>query len=160
MSRSGADLALLMLAGFRVLVDRARVDLATRGFEDIRPMHDFALHAILSGADTASALGRRMSVTKQAAADTITTLESRGYITRDADPADRRRIKLEVTDHGLALLREGEQVFDTLRAAWETQVGPERVAELEDTLRQLVGSDVVRPGFPGSAADDITGRAQ
>ena len=155
MSRSGADLALLMLAGFRVLVDRGRLELAARGYEDVRPMHDFALHAILDGADTASDLGRRMSVTKQAAADVIGTLQGRGYVAREADPGDRRRVRLRVTERGLAMLREGEQVFDGLRTAWEAQVGAARVAELEETLRRLVGDDVVRPGSPGSTTDGI-----
>ena len=155
MARSGADLALLLLGGFRVLVDRGRTELAARGFEDVRPTHDFALHAILTGADTASDLGRRMSVTKQAAADTISTLQSRGYVEREADPADRRRMRLRVTERGLALLHEGEAVFDDLRQQWEAQVGAARGAELEATLRQLVGDDVVRPGFPGSSASDI-----
>jgi hypothetical protein len=33
-SRSGADLALLLLGGFRTLVDAAIVELARRGYED------------------------------------------------------------------------------------------------------------------------------
>lgn len=155
MARAGADLALLMLGGFRVLAERGRVELAARGYEDVRPGHDFALHAILTGADTASDLGRRMSVTKQAAADTIATLQGRGYVEKEADPADRRRQRLRVTERGLALMREGEAVFDDLRRDWESQVGAARVAELEAALRQLVGDDVVRPGFPGSASEAI-----
>lgn len=157
MARSGADLALLLLAGFRVLVDRARLELAERGHEDVRPMHDFALHAILSGADTASALGRRMAVSKQAAAETIGTLESRGYLLRETDPTDRRRVRLRVTERGLALLRDGELVFDELRTRWEEQVGAPQVAALEEALRQLVGDDVVRPGLPGSVAEQVDG---
>lgn len=90
MSRSGADLALLLLAGFRTLADRAAAELAERGYEDVRPVHDFALHSILSGADSASELARRMSVTRQAAAKTIATLEERGYVERRSDPADGR----------------------------------------------------------------------
>ena len=41
MSRSGADLALLLLGGFRSLADAASVELAERGHEKIRPVHDF-----------------------------------------------------------------------------------------------------------------------
>src|SRR5687768_9624384 len=96
MSRPGADLALLLLGGFRVLADRATAELAARGYDDVRPVHDFALQAILSGADSASELGRRMSVTKQAAAKTIAALEERRYVVREPDPADRRRLRLHV----------------------------------------------------------------
>ncbi|UZN03296.1 MarR family winged helix-turn-helix transcriptional regulator [Cellulomonas sp. S1-8] len=154
MSRSGADLALLLLAGFRTLADQAGAELAERGYEDVRPVHDFALRSILSGADSASALGRAMSVTKQAAAKTIAVLEARGYVAREPDPADRRRIGLRVTERGLTLLQEGEAVFAELREQWETQAGRAAVAALEDTLRQFVGDDAIRVDQPGWNARD------
>jgi DNA-binding MarR family transcriptional regulator len=138
MSRSGADLAQLLLGGFRTLADQATAELIARGYEEIRPAQEFALQAILSGADNASDLGRRMSVTKQAAAKTIATLEERHYVAREPDPADKRRMRLYVTDHGRAMLREGEQIFDELRQQWEKQVGAGPVAQLESTLRRLV----------------------
>jgi DNA-binding MarR family transcriptional regulator len=148
MPRSGADLALLLLGGFRTLADQATAELALRGYEEIRPVHDFALRAILAGADNASELGRRMSVTKQAAAKTIVALEERNYVAREPDPADKRRMRLYVTDHGLAMLRAGEEIFDELREQWERQVGADPVLQLESTLRQLVGNGVIRPDTP------------
>ena len=148
MPRSGADLALLLLGGFRTLADQATAELASRGYEEIRPVHDFALRAILAGADNASELGRRMSVTKQAAAKTIAALEERNYVAREPDPADKRRMRLYVTDHGLAMLRAGEEIFDELRERWERQVGADPVLQLESTLRQLVGNGGIRPDTP------------
>ena len=78
-SRSGADLALLLLGGFRALADAASVELALRGHEKIRPVHDFAIRTIDAGGDTAAELARQLGVTKQAAAKTIAFLEERGY---------------------------------------------------------------------------------
>ena len=155
MSRSGADLALLLLGGFRTLADQATAELAARGYEDVRPVHDFALQAILSGADSASELGRRMSVSKQAAAKTIAVLEDRNYVAREPDSADGRRMRLHVTEHGLALLREGEAIFDELRERWERQVGAGPLAAVEQTLRQLVGNNTVRLDAPGWIARDL-----
>src|ERR1700684_744344 len=96
MSRSGADLALLLLGGLRSLVEDAHDELALRGYEDVRPVHDFAMRAIDAGADNASELGRRLSVSKQAAAKTIAVLQERGYVARDPDPRDARRKRLQV----------------------------------------------------------------
>jgi DNA-binding MarR family transcriptional regulator len=141
MSRSGADLAQLLLGGFRLLADQATAELVARGYEEIRPAQEFALQAILSGADNASDLGRRLSVTKQAAAKTIAALEERNYVAREPDPADKRRMRLYVTGHGLAMLREGEGIFDQLREQWKEHVGADAVSQLEATLRQLVGND-------------------
>ncbi|AWB92299.1 MarR family winged helix-turn-helix transcriptional regulator [Aeromicrobium chenweiae] len=154
MPRSGPDVALLLLAGFRTLVDAASSELAELGYEDVRPVHDFALRAILGGADTASELGRRTAVTKQAAAKTIAALEERGYVSREADPADRRRTRVLVTDRGRSMLTDGARIMDGLRDRWEEQVGPVALAAVEDALDALVGLDTVRPSSPGWVATD------
>jgi DNA-binding MarR family transcriptional regulator len=152
-SRDGVELAQLLLGGFRSLVERATAELAARGHEDVRPVHEFALRAILSGADNASELGRRMSVTKQAAAKTIAALEKHDHVRREPDEADGRRMRLHVTDHGLAMLREGTAIFDELREKWAEQVGADRLAEVEDTLRLLIGHGGVRLDTPGWLTD-------
>ena len=123
MSRTGADLALLLLGGFRELVDAAIVELARRGYEDVRPVHDFAMRAIAAGADSASELGRRLSISKQSAAKTITVLQERGYVARETDPHDARRKRLQVTALGFDVLRTGEAIFDELRAQWAQRIG-------------------------------------
>ncbi|MDP9116559.1 MAG: MarR family transcriptional regulator [Actinomycetota bacterium] len=155
MSRSGADLALLLLGGFRTLVDAAIVELARRGYEDVRPVHDFAMRAIAAGADNASELGRRMSVSKQAAAKTIAVLQERGYVARDADPADARRKRLQVTALGFDVLREGEAIFDELREKWERQIGSAQLEKLEAHLAALVGPSSVRFDTPGWMTRDL-----
>ncbi|MET1071236.1 MAG: MarR family winged helix-turn-helix transcriptional regulator [Umezawaea sp.] len=155
MSRSGADLALLLLAGFRSLVDGAMAELAARGHDDVRPVHDFAMRAIAAGADNASELGRRLSVSKQAAAKTIAVLQDRGYVSRDPDPADARRKRLQVTPLGFEVLRTGEAIFDELRRQWERQIGPAQLAGLEEHLTALVGESPIRLDTPGWLARDL-----
>jgi DNA-binding MarR family transcriptional regulator len=148
-------LALLLLAGFRTLADQATAELAERGYEDVRPVHDFALRAIISGADSASELGRRMSVSKQAAAKTLSVLEERRYVTREPDSTDRRRTRIRVTDRGLAMLHAGETIFDELREQWEQQVGTASLSSLEETLRELLGDKSIRLDSPGWIMRDV-----
>ncbi|MFF5242992.1 MarR family winged helix-turn-helix transcriptional regulator [Streptosporangium sp. NPDC000095] len=155
MSRSGADLALLLLGGFRTLVDAAIAELARRGYEDVRPIHDFAMRAIAAGADSASELGRRLSISKQSAARTISVLQERGYVTRDTDPLDARRKRLEVTALGFDVLRQGEAIFDELRDQWEQQIGATELAALETHLTALVGAMPIRFDTPGWIAQDL-----
>jgi DNA-binding MarR family transcriptional regulator len=137
MPRSGAHLALLLLGGFRSLADAASVALAERGYERIRPVHDFAIRSIDAGADTASELGRALGVSKQAAAKTIAFLQSRGYVLGETDPRDSRRRRFTVTSEGRALLATGEQVFDELRDRWAQRIGVEELERLEDALADL-----------------------
>jgi DNA-binding MarR family transcriptional regulator len=159
MSRSGADLALLLLGGFRVLVDEAILELAERGYEDVRPVHDFTMRAIAAGADNASELGRRLSVSKQAASKTVAVLEERGYVTRGTDPLDSRRKRLQVTARGFEVMRVGEAVFDELRDDWKQKIGAQQLERLESDLATLVGASTVRiesPGWIAHGLDEAT----
>jgi DNA-binding MarR family transcriptional regulator len=120
----------------------------------VRPVHEFALRAVHQGADTASDLGRRLSVSKQAAAKTIAALEQLGYVDREADPSDARRKRLRVTPHGEELMTTGSGLFDQVRERWAAKIGAEHLAVIEASLSQLVeprsfsADDLARPG-PG-----------
>ena len=155
MSRSGADLALLLLGGFRILVDDAILELAERGYEDVRPVHDFTMRAIAAGASDASELGRRLSVSKQAAAKTVAVLEARGYVARGTDPLDTRRKRLQVTALGFEVMRVGEAVFDELRDKWKRKIGAKQLERLESDLAALVGTSPVRVDSPGWIANSL-----
>lgn len=155
MSRSGADLALLLLGGFRTLVDAAIEELERRGFEDVRPVHDFAMRAIAAGADNASELGRRLSISKQSAARTIAVLQERGYVARDTDPEDARRKRLQVTPLGYEVMRQGEAIFDELREQWGRKIGATELKTLEAHLSALVGTLPVRFDTPGWITRDL-----
>lgn len=131
---------MLLLGGFRFMADEATARLAERGHPGVRPAHDFALRAVEAGAVSVSEVGRRTSVTKQAAAKTVAFLEESGYVDRGPDPGDRRRARLMVTERGYSLMSEGEAVFDELRSRWESLVGRDRVADVQDALQQLLAT--------------------
>jgi DNA-binding MarR family transcriptional regulator len=150
MGRSGANLALLLLGSFRSLAEAATEQLASRGFEDFRPAHDFAMRAIAGGADNASELGRRLSVSKQAAAKTIELLEERGYVARDLDAKDARRKHLRLTPRGFEVLRTGEKIFDELRDQWAEQIGVDKLEMIESVLIErlkTIPNGFVDPGW-------------
>ena len=134
----GAELALLLLAGFHSMTDEVIVGLAGRGHPGVRPVHEFALQAIDTGADTASDLGRRLSVSKQAAAKTIAALQRLGYVERKADPTDARRKRIQVTPRGYEMMVIGGALFDDVRERWAAQIGAQQLGALEAHLGQLV----------------------
>jgi len=140
----GPELALLLLGGFRSLVDTAVEELARRGYKDARPVHDFAMRAIVAGAENASELGRRLSVSKQAASKTIALLEERGYVEVISDPTDKRCKRLQVTKRGHAVLKAGEEIFDELRTRWMRQIGAAELKAIEKHLSKLIGPAPVR----------------
>jgi DNA-binding MarR family transcriptional regulator len=134
----GAELALLLLGGFHSMVDEVLPALDRRGHAGVSPVHEFALRAIDNGADTASDLGRALSVTKQAAAKTIAALEEFGYVAREADPGDARRKRLRVTASGHEMMAIGGELFDQVRERWAARIGTAELETLEVHLRELV----------------------
>jgi DNA-binding MarR family transcriptional regulator len=150
MERSpGAELALLLLRGFRSMVDDVRVELENRGHPGVRPADEFALRAIDGGADTASELSRRLSVTKQAAAQRIAILQQLGYVDRETDPADARRKRVRVTPRGHEMMTIGGMLLDQLRDRWAAEIGPRQLDTLEAHLTRFTEGTAV----PADVAD-------
>ena len=150
MARSpGAELALLLLGGFESMVDEVHGELASRGHEGVRASHEFALRAIDEGADTATALGRSLSVSKQAAAKVIVALERLGYVERETDPNDARLKRLRVTARGHDMMTLGAALFTEVRDRWAAQIGAEQLDALEAQLTQLAKN---RPTSPKDLA--------
>lgn len=154
MVSKGAELALLLLGGFRVMVDTATSELVQRGYAELRPAQEFAMRAIAGGAANASELARRLAVSKQAAAKTVALLEAKGLVERSDDPSDSRSKLLSVTPLGLEVLKEGEAILEALRQDWARKIGKDELAKLEANLAVLVGEATVHPESPGRIVGD------
>jgi DNA-binding MarR family transcriptional regulator len=106
------------------------------------------LQAIGPAGATASALGRRLGVSKQAAGKTVDRLARLGYVERVADEADGRAKLIRLTPRGTDVLTRSAAIFDDLRDEWVRVLGPAQVGALEDALRAVV---------PGSVRVDAVG---
>lgn len=140
----GFELPLLLFAGFRSLIDQLHVELGRQGHPDARPAHGFAMQAIGRDGATASELGRRLGVSKQAAGKTVDRLEKLGYVERGEDEDDARRKLIRLTPRGFELLARSAAIFDDLRAEWVRVLGADRVRDLEDGLRAVVPTGAMR----------------
>ncbi|MEV4462469.1 MarR family winged helix-turn-helix transcriptional regulator [Micromonospora echinofusca] len=147
--RPGFLLPLLLLAGFRTLIDDLHAELARQGHPELRPLHGFVLQAVGGDGTTATELGQRLGVSKQAAGKTVDRLVALGYLERADDPRDARRKLVRTTPHGLDGLRRSAAVFDQLRQRWAATLGPDRVAALEDDLRAVTPANPFRLDVPG-----------
>ncbi|MEV6784181.1 MarR family winged helix-turn-helix transcriptional regulator [Streptomyces sp. NPDC051098] len=135
---------MLLFAGFRSLIDRLHLELARQGHPDVRPAHGFAMQAIGIDGATASEVGRRLGVSKQAAGKTVDRLVALGYAVRADDPSDARRKLVRLTPHGLDALSRSAAIFDRLRADWARKLGADRVTGIESALRSVVPADAFR----------------
>ena len=136
----GAALAKSLLDAFTAMVGLVVADLERHGHPGVTATHAFALQAIDEGAQSASTLGRRLNVSRQAAAKSIAALEDLGYLDRHDDPVDARRKMLVVTARGHEMITIGAAAFDDLRCRLSEQVGRTELASFESVLRTLVGA--------------------
>lgn len=142
--RAGYELPLLLLAGFRTLIDELHDELERRGHPGARPAHGFAMQAIGPDGATASDIGRRLGISKQAAGKTVDRLIALGYAERATDPADARRRLVRLTAHGHDMLARSAAIFDRLRAQWADTLGEQQLRALEDGLRTVAAPNAFR----------------
>ncbi|MFG2099635.1 MarR family winged helix-turn-helix transcriptional regulator [Micromonospora echinaurantiaca] len=147
--RPGFLLPLLLLAGFRTLIDDLHAELARQGHPELRPLHGFVLQAVGADGTTATELGQRLGISKQAAGKTVDRLVALGYLERADDPRDARRKLVRMTPRGHDGLRRSAVVFDQLRQRWADTLGADRVAALEDDLRVVTPANWFRLDVPG-----------
>ncbi|MFG1867599.1 MarR family winged helix-turn-helix transcriptional regulator [Micromonospora arborensis] len=148
-ARPGFQLPLLLLAGFRTLIDDLHAELAREGHPELRPLHGFVLQAVGVDGTTATELGQRLGISKQAAGKTVDRLVAVGYLERIDDPRDARRRLVRVTPRGADGLRRSAEIFDRLRERWAETLGRERVDALEDDLRTMAAANWFRLDVPG-----------
>jgi DNA-binding MarR family transcriptional regulator len=145
----GFELPLLLFAGFRSVIDELHADLAKRGHPDLRPAHGFAMQAIGFGGATATEVGKRLGISKQAAGKTVERLEELGYVQRASDDADRRRKTVRLTTRGISALTLSAMIFGEIRARWENALGAARLTEMESDLRTMAPGETFRLDVPG-----------
>jgi DNA-binding MarR family transcriptional regulator len=123
--------------------------LAAAGFEDLPRNGAFVLGGMTNHhRGSAVRMIRSLGVTKQAASQLIDTLVLRGYLTRQINPEDRRRMVVELTDRGrdaAEAVRAGVEVVDAELAQMLT---PQELAGLRAGLEALV--EIEQRGRPGS----------
>jgi DNA-binding MarR family transcriptional regulator len=133
----GARLATQLLRAFEAMSAEVTAELADRGHPGATPALHFAMQAIEAGASDASALGRALGMSRQAAAKAIGTLEQLGYVDRGVDEDDARRRPLVITERGRAWTELGAAAFERILERLEASEGAGPVRDLERLLQRI-----------------------
>lgn len=108
---------------------------AVRAFEPlgVRPIRVLLLELVSRGFAHPKDLAEILETVPPAISNMLTDLESRGWLQRDPDPEDGRRVRLALTDEGLELLGE-------VQRRW-LEISRGKLAVLDDEqLRFLIGT--------------------
>jgi DNA-binding MarR family transcriptional regulator len=141
------DLAILLAAAYRVLVDRLQDAMRDDDLAAMRPTYGFVIRAVDAEQPTVGRLAELLEVTKQAASRLSDDMEKHGFIERVADPADRRRQRLRLTATGRRVRKRALGVSEAIEAELAAAVGADDVAALRRALIALVTS--------GGALEDV-----
>jgi DNA-binding MarR family transcriptional regulator len=114
-----------------------RRKLATAGYEDVPPNGLFVLGAIGEGSTPLAEVITALRVSKQTAGALVDSLVVRGYLDRRADPTDRRRMVVSLTDRGADAAAVIRDTVIQLEASLEATVGSEAVAHARQALAAL-----------------------
>ena len=115
-----------------------RADLVEAGLDDIPKNGIYVIGAISrSGAPLAKIIDS-LGVSKQSAGQLVDTLALRGYIERDVDPEDRRRLTVTLTARGREAAAISRAAVERIDAALLKKVGREHVAHTRATLHALI----------------------
>ncbi|MCS6835754.1 MAG: MarR family winged helix-turn-helix transcriptional regulator [Anaerolineae bacterium] len=92
-----------------------------------------------SGDNTLSDLSKKMVLDPSTLVPTIDGLERKGYVFRQRDPQDRRRVQISLTPDGAECVRRIEVIDDDdLIYQAFVQMGQERASQLLTLLRQMI----------------------
>jgi|SRR5579872_1021840 len=124
-----------LLRAARTTIRRAiRSALEDAGYEDLPANGPYVLSAISVAGVPLAVIIERLGLSKQAAGHLVDLLVLRGYLDRQVDPEDRRRLVVLPTDRGMAAAQVIRQTAELLEANLVAVVGD---AALQTTRRTL-----------------------
>ena len=89
------------------------------------------------GTMSPSELGERLIVTRATVTGLLDSLERRGFVTRSANPADRRSLLVEVTPAGLAVVRELRTIVHRNERDWMNVLSDAELRTYVDLLHRI-----------------------
>lgn len=111
--------------------------LAEAGCDDLPRNGPFVLGGMASHHAPAVDMIRGLGVTRQAASQLIDTLVLRGYLSREVNPADRRRLNIEPTERGQAAAQAIAAAIGQVDEELAAMITPAELAGLRAGLTAL-----------------------
>lgn len=111
--------------------------LAAAGFDDLPRNGPFVLGGMGSHRGSAVDMIRGLGVTRQAASQLIDTLVLRGYLRREINAEDRRRVNIVLTERGQAAAEAIRAGIDRVETELARMLSPAELAGLRAGLAAL-----------------------
>ena len=119
---------------------RMRAALDDAGYGDVPENGLYVLGGLarIKGARPLQQLIAELAMSKQSAGQLVDTLVTRGYLQRETDAEDRRRLTVALTTRGRAAARTTGVARDALEAALMERVGERAITQTRRVLVALI----------------------
>lgn len=134
-------LAALLRAARATLGRAIRSALEDAGYEDLPANGPYVMSATAVAGVPLALIIERLGLSKQAAGHLVDLLVLRGYLDRQVDPEDRRRLVVLPTDRGMAAAQVIREAADLLEADLVAAVGDAALRTTRRTLACLATLD-------------------
>jgi DNA-binding MarR family transcriptional regulator/catechol 2,3-dioxygenase-like lactoylglutathione lyase family enzyme len=114
-----------------------RAALHAMGIDDLPRNGVFMLAEVATSGEPTQGLAADLGITKQAVSQLTDILVSRGYLERQPDADDRRRIALELTERGQQVLDVSIQGVEAVEHRLLERVSPEQIEAMRSVLIAL-----------------------
>ena len=114
-----------------------RAQLHAIGIDDLPRNGAFILAGIDTTGGPRADLPSDLGVTKQAISQVIDILVNRGYLERNPDPDDRRRVALEITARGKQVVDAVSRGVQAVDEQLQEKVSPEQIEAMRSVLVAL-----------------------
>lgn len=98
----------------------------------------YVIGALAMGEAPLSEIIRELGVSKQAAGQLVDTLVLRGYLERDVDPEDRRRLTVALTERGKAAAAAQAAAREAIDDELRLRLGEEKLLHAREVLGTLI----------------------
>jgi DNA-binding MarR family transcriptional regulator len=134
------DIALpaLLRASRKAYGSAIRTALVDAGYGDVPKNGAYVIGAISRAGVPLADIIRGLGVSKQAAGQLIDTLVARGYLEREVNEDDRRRLTMTLTPRGRAAATVARKATDGVDAKLKKRAGDKAVAEARKVLFTLI----------------------
>ena len=130
-------LGVLLFIAARAMESANMEALARAGYGDMTIAQARIAARVEPDGSRVSRLAEAAQVTKQTAGFLVEQLERAGYVERVPDPTDRRASLVRIAARGRAAREAVLPALADAEARWLAHIGPERMAQLRETLTLL-----------------------
>lgn len=127
----------LLRLGWQFVREQIFSGVVAAGYQDLTPAHVGLFRYPSLDRQRPSELADQLQITRQSVNDLLSHLEGRGYLTREADPADGRARIVRLTAKGRSLQKVIAQQAQVAELKIAKMLGARSFALLRNALEQL-----------------------